>query len=85
MMLACNSDHWAVANTRANRAVVSLALFPAIFVLFSLVTAIFFWQWIPHLNSALIGPPEDNQQDFWNTWYAVVGRNPDSGHFFSPT
>ena len=24
-----------------------------------------------HLGSTLIGPPEDNLQDFWNTWYAA--------------
>src|SRR5262249_14719929 len=36
------------------------------------MTAILFWRWMPHLNSALIGPPEDNMQDFWNTRYARV-------------
>src|SRR5215470_206961 len=28
----------------------------------------------------LIGPPEDNMQDFWNVWYATVARKAD--HFF---
>ena len=23
-----------------------------------------------NFDSALIGPPEDNMQDFWNTWYS---------------
>ena len=65
---------------RANHPVEALALFLAVLLLFILVTTIFFWQWVPYLNSALIGPPEDNMQDFWNTWYTAVARNPD--HFF---
>ena len=51
-----------------------------IVLLFAIVTAVVFRQWLPHLGSALIGPPEDNMQDFWNTWYIVVGRRP--GQFF---
>jgi hypothetical protein len=47
---------------------------------FTIATALVFQQWLPHLGSALIGPPEDNMQDFWNTWYAAVGRQP--GQFF---
>jgi hypothetical protein len=63
-----------------NQAAESLALLFGVFLLVTLVTTIFFWQWVPYLNSALIGPPEDNMQDFWNTWYTVVARNP--AHFF---
>src|SRR5262249_27030378 len=66
---------------RANNHVESLALFLTVLLLFTMATAIFFWQWIPHLNSALIGPSEDNQQDFWNTWYAAVARNPNNFFF----
>jgi hypothetical protein len=67
-------------RTRSNHPVKPPVLFSGILLLFTLVTAIFFWEWMPHLNSALIGPPEDNMQDFWNVWYAAVARNP--GHFF---
>lgn len=49
-------------------------------MLFTVATTIFFWQWMPYLNSALIGPPEDNLQDFWSAWYTAVAGNPD--HFF---
>ena len=65
---------------RVNHPVKSIALFAAVLLLFTLLTVIFFRQWVSHLNSALIGPPEDNMQDFWNVWYAAVARNP--GHFF---
>src|SRR5262249_26643387 len=30
-----------------------------------------YFSWIfPHLTSSLLGPPEDNLQDLWNTWYS---------------
>ena len=46
---------------------------------FTLLTALFFWQTLPHLDSALLGPAEDNLQDFWNSWYAAKGHQ---GAFF---
>ncbi|HTF33087.1 MAG TPA: hypothetical protein VK714_05220 [Myxococcota bacterium] len=51
-----------------------------VFLLFAAATAILFWQWMPHLHSALIGPPEDNLNDFWNTWYVAFAQN--ANHFF---
>src|SRR5215510_8375264 len=68
------------ARADASHLTQSLALFLGVLLLFTVATVIFFWQWMPYLNSALIGPPEDNMQDFWNAWYAAVARNPD--HFF---
>jgi hypothetical protein len=76
-MLTTRSDSRA---EELNHPVKSAALFLGVLALFTLVTTIFFWQWMPDLHSALIGPPEDNMQDFWNTWYTAVARNPD--HFF---
>ncbi|HEY3638940.1 MAG TPA: hypothetical protein VGK90_12400 [Rhizomicrobium sp.] len=55
--------------------------FAAVFLFFSLATLVIFLPNMAHLHSALIGPPEDNMQDFWNTWYAVLGRDPH--HFFT--
>ena len=49
---------------------------------FTALTAVFFWNWIPDLGSSLIGPPEDNMQDFWNSWYATAAKRPD-GFFFT--
>jgi hypothetical protein len=34
------------------------------------VTAVFFHYNLPTLTTELIGPPEDNMQDLWNTWYS---------------
>src|SRR5215510_2677195 len=48
-------------------------------VLFTIVTALVFRAWLPHLGTALIGTPEENMQDLWNAWYAAVGRQ--RGHF----
>jgi hypothetical protein len=41
---------------------------------FSALTALLFWPWLAHLSSALIGPPEDNMQDFWNSWHAATAH-----------
>lgn len=53
----------------------------AVLAFFSLATALIFWRWIAHPHAALIGPPEDNMNDFWNTWYAVVAHT--RAHFFT--
>jgi hypothetical protein len=48
----------------------------AVFGLFAAATVLVFWAWLPHLSTALIGPPEDNLQDFWNSWYAAAAPKP---------
>ena len=40
-------------------------------LVYSALTVFVFFNFIPRFNSALIGPREDNMQDFWNTWYAA--------------
>jgi len=50
--------------------------FLSVVVLFTGLTVVFFWRWMPHLDAALIGPPGDNLQDFWNSWYAVFAHRP---------
>lgn len=42
---------------------------------FTLLTAIFFWPWATQLSSTLIGPPEDNFQDFWNSWHVANAQS----------
>jgi hypothetical protein len=82
-MLTSHPDGRAKESSRragTNHALESLALFLAVLSLFTLLTAIFFLQWMANLNFALIGPPEDNMQDFWNAWYTAVASNP--GEFF---
>jgi hypothetical protein len=56
--------------------------FLSLFALFAAMTWALFWQWMPHLHSVLLGPPEDNMQDFWNTWYTSVAEHTD-GFFFT--
>ena len=41
---------------------------------FVVLTVLFFWPWLAHLSSALIGPEEDNMQDFWNSWHAATAH-----------
>jgi hypothetical protein len=62
------------------RAIAAASELLGIVLLFTVVTAVVFAPWLPLLGAALIGPPEDNMQDFWNTWYTAVGRRP--GQFF---
>ncbi len=52
----------------------------SVFALFCGLTVAIFWRWMPHLDAALLGPPGDNLQDFWNSWYTVFGHQP--GHFW---
>jgi hypothetical protein len=42
---------------------------------FTLLTVLFFWPWVTQLSTALIGPPEDNLQDFWNSWHAAHAQS----------
>lgn len=60
----------------AQRVGVSTLHFLSVFALFAAVTVAVFWRWMPHLDAALIGPPGDNVQDFWNTWYTVFAHKP---------
>jgi hypothetical protein len=55
------------------------AEFLVVLAAFTALTALFFLQVLPHLSSMLLGPPEDNLQDFWNSWYAAQGHQ---GDFF---
>jgi uncharacterized protein YbjT (DUF2867 family) len=52
----------------------AIVTFGAVVALYSLITTIAFRDVAPYLHSALLGPPEDNLQDFWNSWYAVTGH-----------
>ncbi len=66
----------ATVSIQTQDVIAQVAVFLALLLIFSLVTLAFFWTPIQHLNTALIGPPEDNMQDFWNTWYAAVAADP---------
>src|SRR5262245_47506700 len=81
-MPAHNQTNCRAKLPMTSRSAEPLMAFLGLFAFFAAITAILFWQWMPHLHSALIGPPEDNMQDFWNTWYASVARHPDG--FFLP-
>lgn len=80
-MPAHNQTRWRAKLPKTKRFAKPLVAFLGLFALFAAMTAILFWEWIPHLHSALIGPPEDNMQDFWNTWYGSVASKPDEFFF----
>lgn len=43
---------------------------------------LFFHVYFGTFSTALIGPPEDNMQDFWNTWYSQTRLDTDPTGFF---
>jgi hypothetical protein len=47
---------------------------------FTALTALLFAPILSQMSTALLGPPEDNLQDFWNSWYATTGHG--AGDFF---
>ena len=59
---------------------------PGIFLLVSLLylltIALYFHPYFSNFTGALIGPPEDNMQDFWNTWYSQITLDKDPTAFF---
>ena len=62
---------------------VNLARLGGSFILYAMVTLVFFWALLPHVDSALLGPPEDNLQDLWNSWYAAAGYLKGLSFFFT--
>ena len=73
--------HHAPAEIRKVAVLRRLTALMAILAGYTALTVLFFWQVLPHLSSALLGPPEDNLQDFWNSWY--VFQKHASGFFFT--
>jgi hypothetical protein len=49
-----------------------LSLFILISCVYFACIVVFFYPYFNNFTSVLIGPPEDNMQDFWNTWYSQV-------------
>src|SRR5215469_10721967 len=74
---------WRLSEVPIARLMSGLLTFVAVLAFFTALTAVLFWPCLAHYRSALMGPPEDNMQDFWNTWYAAVGHT--RGHFFATT
>lgn len=48
----------------------SASVFILISVVYAVCIILFFFPCFQTFSSALIGPPEDNMQDFWNLWYS---------------
>jgi hypothetical protein len=71
----------ASGKTRQAATLRRIAVFLAVLAGYTVLTALFFWQVLPHLSSALLGPPEDNLNDFWNSWYALQTHS--DGFFFT--
>jgi hypothetical protein len=65
-----NSDASAITRRQ-----IVLPTMPLVIGAFTLLTILFFWPLLGHLTSTLIGPAEDNMQDFWNSWHAAKAHD----------
>jgi hypothetical protein len=70
-------------SARRRTAAVAALQLVGLLAVYTVLAAVAFRSWLPHLDAALIGPPEDNMQDLWNTWYAAVGHGAGQPFFFT--
>jgi hypothetical protein len=80
-MMATASDPRLSAPTARLFGLAPAAEAALLLVLYTALTALLFRFWLPTLGTDLIGPPEDNLQEFWNTWYGAIAADP--GHFLA--
>lgn len=64
-------------NLRASSWVQLVIDFLAVLLFYTCVTILFFSGVMHQLEFSLIGPPEDNMQDLWNSWYASTHKGYD--------
>lgn len=76
----CGLDR-ASSKTEENAVLRRIGVLLTILAGYTALTILFFWQVLPHLSTALLGPLEDNLNDFWNSWYALQ-KHP-SGFFYT--
>jgi hypothetical protein len=50
--------------------------------IYLLCLVVFFHPFLSRLGTSLLGPPGDNMQDFWNTWYSQKIIDSDATEFF---
>jgi hypothetical protein len=75
-MTIVSVGHWQ-KQLRASSRLRAVIGFLAILLFYTALTVLFFWHVLPQLESNLIGPPSDNMQDLWNSWYFAAGHGPD--------
>jgi hypothetical protein len=59
-----------------------LSRYLAVSFIYLVVIVLFFHVYFGSFSTALIGPPEDNMQDLWNTWYSQTKFDTDPSGFF---
>lgn len=65
------TDHRNSATDESTGVVIRTVRLGLLVVVYAALTVFVFRNFIPHAGNTLIGPPEDNMQDFWNTWYGA--------------
>ena len=59
-----------------------LCSLPIAGLVYAIIILVFFYPYIGIFTSSLIGPAEDNLQDYWNSWYAQQFYESNSTEFF---
>lgn len=62
-----------------------LCSFPTASLVYTVILLAFFYPYFGTFSSSLIGPPEDNMQDFWNSWYFQKFLDGNEAEFFKTT
>lgn len=71
-----------VVTPSPDRGLSGLRLFLLASAVYLLCMTPFFVAYAPHLTTSLIGPPGDNMNDFWDTWYSQRAWETSGSHFF---
>jgi hypothetical protein len=51
-------------------------------IIYLLCVGVYFYPLLPEFSTSLLGPPGDNMQDLWNTWYSQKVIDSDATKFF---
>ena len=60
------------SHATINRISYAVAIFLLVSIAYLAVIVLYFHSYFNVITEALIGPPEDNMLDFWNTWYSQL-------------
>jgi hypothetical protein len=69
-------------DTALSKRISGMRIFSLASLAYFVCMILFFYPYLREFTTNLIGPPEDNMQDFWNTWYSQVTLDANPRSFF---
>jgi hypothetical protein len=79
-MIVNNDTH---PQPTLNGIIYALSIFLLVSIVYLAIIFLYFHSYFSVITKALIGPPEDNMLDFWNTWYSQLTLDNHPQSFFS--